>query len=141
MFHGIMLVLFGCLAASSLILAKKPGARALFDKVTPYQAIIGLVFALCGVWGFIQCLVNIQWLRFIPVSWVVLLLASVVEAALGFILGYAIISAHLLAQKKFTAEKGESLLRKIAPFQGKLGLAAIALGGVMIIVYIIYKIT
>ena len=35
MIYGITLILLGCLAIPSLILAKKPDAKALFDTIAP----------------------------------------------------------------------------------------------------------
>ena len=139
MIYGITLIILGCLAVPSLILAKKTDAKALFDKIAPHQGIIGLVFAFWGVWGIIQCILNLGLLISIPVAWVIWLLVSVVEAALGFILGYGLISKHMLSKNEAAAEKGEKLLQKLLPLQGTLGLVAIALGAVQIIVSIIYK--
>ena len=139
MIYGITLIILGCLAVPSLILAKKPDAKALFDKIAPYQGIIGIVFAFWGVWGIIQCILNIGLFSSIPVAWGIWLLVSVVEAALGFILGYGLISKYMLSKNEAAAEKGEKLLQKLLPLQGTLGLAAIALGAVQIIVSIIYK--
>ena len=137
--YGITLILLGCLAVPSLILAKKPDAKALFDKIAPYQGIIGIIFALWGVWGIIQCMLHIGWLSLIPVAWFVWLLVSVVEAALGFILGYGLISRLLLSKNEAAAEKGEKLLQKLLPLQGNLGLAAIVLGIIQIIASVIFK--
>ena len=139
MIYGITLILLGCLAVPSLILAKKPDAKALFDKIAPYQGIIGIVFAFWGVWGIIQCVLNIGLLSSIPVAWVIWLLVSVAEAVLGFILGYGLISKHLLSKNETAAEKGEKLLQKLLPLQGRLGLVAIVLGVVQIAATIIYK--
>ena len=139
MIYGITLILLGCLAVPSLIMTKKPDAKAVFDKIAPYQGIIGIIFALWGVWGIIQCLLNIGWLSLIPVAWLIWLLVSGVEAALGFILGYGLISKHLLSKSEAATEKGEKLLQKLLPLQGKLGIAAIVLGVIQIVVSIIYK--
>ena len=139
MIYGITLILLGCLAVPSLILAKKPDAKALFDKIAPYQGVIGIIFAFWGLWGIVQCVLNIGLLSSIPVAWGVWLLVSVVEAALGFILGYGLISKHMLSKNEAAAEKGEKLLQKLLPLQGTLGLVAIVLGIIQIVVSIIYK--
>ena len=139
MIYGITLILLGCLAIPSLILAKKPDAKVLFDKVAPYQGIIGIIFALWGLWGIIQCLLHMGLLSLIPVAWVLWLLVSVVQAGLGFILGYGLISKHLLSKNENAAEKGEKLLHKLLPLQGKLGLLAIVLGIIQVVASIVYK--
>ena len=43
MLSAIIAILGGILAASSLIIAKKPNAKELIDKLTPYQGWIGLI--------------------------------------------------------------------------------------------------
>ena len=139
MVYGITLILLGCLAIPSLVLAKKPDASVLFDKVAPYQGWLGILFAFWGLWGIVQCLLNIGWLSLIPVAWSIWLLVSVVEAALGFILGYGLISKHLLSKNAAAAEKGEQLLQKLLPLQGKLGLVAMVLGVIQIAASVIYK--
>src|SRR5688572_15989244 len=52
--HTLLLILAGLLALSAFIVAKKPDAKAMVDKLVPYQAVIGV--ALLGV-----AIVN--WLR------------------------------------------------------------------------------
>ncbi len=138
MIYGITLVLLGCLAVPSLILAKKPNAQEAFDKIAPYQGIIGIIFAFWGVWGIIHCLLSLDLLSAYPIAWIILLLVSVVEAALGFILGYGLISKNLLSKNATAAAKGEDLLQKLLPFQGKLGILAIILGIVQIIASFVF---
>lgn len=128
MIYGITLILLGLLAVPSLLLSKKPDAQALLDKITPYQGWIGLVFAFWGVWGIISAILNLGWLTTFPIYWITFLLVSVVEAALGFILGYGLIVKYVLSKNETAAEKGAQLLAKLAPLQGKLGIAAIVLG-------------
>lgn len=139
MIYGITLIFLGLLAIPSLIISKKPEAQALFDKIAPYQGIIGIIFAVLGLWGIISCLLHTAWLSLIPVAWFIWLLASVVEASLGFILGYGLISKHLLSKNEAAKEKGDQLLQKLLPLQGKLGLVAIVLGVIQVIASIMYN--
>lgn len=138
MLYGITLIILGCLAIPSLILSKRPDAKAAFDKIAPYQGVIGIVFAILGVWGIFECLANIELLSLVPIAWIIWLLVSVVEAALGFILGYGLISKHLLSKNATAAEKGAQLLQKLLPLQGKLGIIAIVLGVVQIIATLVF---
>ncbi|MDR2036545.1 MAG: hypothetical protein LBQ60_01335 [Bacteroidales bacterium] len=128
MIYGITLILLGLLAVPSLLLSKRPDAKELFDKVAPYQGWIGLVFAIFGLWGIIDCIINIGLLSKIPVYWLTWLLVAAVEASLGFILGYGMISKYVLSKNPTAAEKGEQLLKKLVPLQGNLGIIAIILG-------------
>ncbi|MCL5244679.1 hypothetical protein M4I21_02585 [Cellulophaga sp. 20_2_10] len=128
MIFGITLILLGILAAPSLLLSKKPNAQELLDKITPYQGWIGLGFCVWGVISIVQAIFRIGWLTTYPIYWITYIAVAVVTAALGFILGYGMINKHLLSKNEEAKAKGEALLAKLRPLQGKLGLAAIILG-------------
>ncbi len=128
MINGITLIILGLLAVPSLLLSKKPNAKELFDKITPYQGWIGVVFAIWGLWGIISCILGIGLLATWPMLWITSLLVSVVEFGLGFILGYGLIQKYVLSKNEKGAEAGEKLLAKLMPLQGTLGIIAIILG-------------
>ncbi len=140
MIYGLTLIILGILAVPSLILSKKPDAKELLDKITPYQGWIGVVFCIWGIWSLISCILNIGWLSLIPIPWILWLLVSIVEAALGFILGYGLITQYALSKNPAAAEKGEQVLAKLAPLQGKLGVLAIVLGIIYIVSSLIWRI-
>ncbi|MEP0213787.1 MAG: hypothetical protein ABJD66_11260 [Cellulophaga sp.] len=128
MIFGITLIILGILAAPSLLLSKKPNAQELLDKITPYQGWIGLGFCVWGVISIVQAILRIGWLTTYPIYWITYIAVAVVTAALGFILGYGMINKLLLSKNEEAKAKGEALLAKLRPLQGKLGLAAIILG-------------
>lgn len=140
MIYGITLIILGLLAVPSLLLSKKPDAKELFEKIVPYQGWIGTVFAFWGIWGIISAILNLGLLGTIPVYWVTWLAVSVVEAALGFILGYGLIAKHALSKNAQAAAKGEELLARLTPLQGKLGIVAIILGVWMIVTTFIWSV-
>ncbi|MBL3658558.1 hypothetical protein [Fulvivirga sediminis] len=132
MIYGITLILLSIIAVPSLILAKKPNAKELLAKVEPYQGWIGLVFCFWGVWGIISAVLNIGWLTTAPIWWITLLAGSVVEAGLGFMLGFALMNKLFLGSNPSAKEKAANLREKIAPKQGKLGVLGIIVGCWMI---------
>jgi hypothetical protein len=138
MIYGIALIVLGILASPSLLLSKKPDAKELLDKITPYQGWIGLCFCIWGVLGVIQALLNLGWLETVPIWWITWLSSSVMESVLGFILGYGMISKYLLGSNEEAKKKGEELLSKLAPIQGKLGLAGVAVGAWVIVANIAF---
>lgn len=138
--YGITLIVLGLLASPSLLLSKKPNAKELLDKLVPYQGWAGVVFAFWGIWGIIDCILHLSMLSegvWSIVIWIFCLLLSVTEACLGFILGYGLIAKYVLSKNPTAAEKGEQLLAKLTPLQGKLGLLGVILGIVYIILYVI----
>ncbi len=138
MIYGILLVVLGILAAPSLLLSKKPNAKELLDKITPYQGWIGLIFCIWGIFGIIQAIFGIGLLSSAPIWWLSWMAANLLEASLGFLLGYGMISQLLLSKNEKAKEKGEQLLAKLTPLQGKLGLIAIILGLWTIIASILF---
>ena len=140
MIYGITLILLSIIAVPSLILSRKPNAAELLAKVAPYQGWIGIVFCIWGIWGIIQAVLHMGWLTQAPIWWITLLAGSVVEAALGFMLGYPIISKSLLSGNANAREKAEQLRAKIAPLQGKIGILGIIVGIWMIAASFIYTV-
>ncbi len=128
MIYGITLAVLGVLATPSLLLSKKPNAKEILNKITPYQGWIGLVFCIWGVWGIIQAILSLGLLGSQPIWWITWIANSTLEASLGFLLGYGMISKLILSKNEAAKEKGELLLQKLSPLQGRLGLIAIILG-------------
>ena len=141
MLSAILLIVLGLLAIPSLVLAKKPDAKELFDKVAPYQGWFGALWAVWGIWQIISCLLNLSWLSlgtYGIILWTVWLLVAVVTACLGFILGYGLIQKYALSKNEKAAAAGEQVLAKLLPLQGTLGIVAIVLGLLAVITNIIW---
>ncbi|HHC80973.1 MAG TPA: hypothetical protein ENK46_13910 [Flavobacteriia bacterium] len=140
MIYGISLILLSIIAVPSLLLSKKPNAKELLEKVAPYQGWIGLVFCIWGVWGIITAFLHMGWLSAAPIWWITLLAGSVVEAGLGFMLGYGLMNELFLSKNEAAKEKAEMIREKIAPKQGKLGILGIIVGVWMIIASFMFAI-
>jgi hypothetical protein len=129
MITGITLIVLSLIAVPSIILAKKPNAQELLDKIAPYQGWIGLVFTFWGVYGVIfSGILGLSWMTSWPIYWITLLAVNLMQAVLGFMLGYGMISKYVFAKNEEAKKKGAQLLAKLAPIQGKLGMAGIAVG-------------
>jgi hypothetical protein len=138
MIYGIILIALGLLAVPSLILAKKPNAREIFDKVAPYQGGIGILAILLGVWDIVHAIQNLGLLGVSALGvfvWILIVAMGLVELALGFIMGYGLISKNLLAKNEAAAAKGQALLARLVPLQGRIGIAAIIIGIIYLILY------
>ena len=133
MIFGITLVLLSIIAVPSLLLSKKPNAKELLEKIEPYQGWIGLVFCVWGGWGIISAVLNLGWLTTLPVWWITLLAGSIVEAGLGFLLGFGQINKIFLGKNEAAKEKAALIREKIAPMQGKLGVLGLIVGAWMIV--------
>lgn len=131
MINGIWLALLGALAVPSLILAKRPNAKELLGKLAPYQGWMGAVSALWGVWGIISSVLNIGWLTTFPIYWATFLADSVLLAGLGLILGIGVLKTFIKSPVAQT--KLDQTLARVAPHQGRLGIAGIGVGVWMVV--------
>ncbi|NHF60903.1 hypothetical protein FK220_016240 [Flavobacteriaceae bacterium TP-CH-4] len=141
MIWGISLVLLSIIAVPSLILAKKPNAKELLEKIEPYQGWIGIVFCFWGVWGVINAIMNLGWLSVAPIYWITFLVGNSVLATLGFMLGAGLMNKLFLSKNEAAKAKAEELRAKIAPKQGKLGILGLVVGTWMIIASFLFTIT
>jgi hypothetical protein len=123
---GVWLAVLGVLGASSLIIARKPDAKELIAKISPYQGWIGAVSALWGAWWVINAVLNIGLMSVAPIAWIIWLATGAVMLLLGFLLGIGILKTFVKDEK--ANAKADQMLTKLAPYQGTLGLIAIGLG-------------
>lgn len=129
MITGITLILLSLIAVPSLILAKRPDAQELLDKIVPYQGWIGFIFTIWGVYGIIfSGILGLSWMATWPIFWITLLAVNVMQVALGFMLGYGMISKYIFSSNEEAKQKGAELLAKLTPIQGKVGLAGVGVG-------------
>lgn len=125
---SIALIICGVLAAATLIVKNNPNSKELIDKLVPYQGIIGVIVCIWGIWIIINSLLNISAFHIIPLLWLTILAIGLLSFALGFLLGFALISKYALAGSAEATAKGELLRAKIATYQIPLGLAGIVVG-------------
>jgi hypothetical protein len=136
LFGGIWLALLGVLGASNLIVARRPDAKELIDKMAPYQGWFGAVSAFWGVWMVISSLLNLSWLGVYPIYWVTFLGDGVLQALLGFILGIGVLKQFI--KDPAAQEKMNQTLTKLAPYSGTLGVIAIGWGVWLVIAGLIF---
>lgn len=127
---GILLILAGVLAASSLIIQKQPNARDMIGKIVPFQGIIGIILLLWGLYALIFGLLPYMglWMQLFPIRAIVALLSTLVAIGLGILLGYGLISHYLLSKNADASRSGEAVRAKLTGIQVPLGIAGIILG-------------
>src|SRR5882762_4085090 len=119
--NALVLIAGGLLAASGLIVAKKPDAKQLIDKLMPYQAIIGVALLVFGVLNLLRLLGGLMTLlTHFPLFGLTVLAMTVTSILLGFMFGMPQIAKWMPGESK-TEQKGMELSKKLAPFQGILG--------------------
>lgn len=128
MLAGLITIAGGILAASSLIIARKPNAKDLIDKLTPYQGWIGLVMFFWGVWDTLGAVRMMSLLSVRPLLWIFWLSTSVIDLIVGFLLGFGLITKYALGKSPQAMARGQQIRAKLAGYQGTFGLLAIAAG-------------
>lgn len=134
MIGGIITILGGILAASAFIIARKPDAAELIDKIAPYEGFIGLAMFGWGVWDSIGVVTSLGMLSTTPLLWAFWACVAVADLSIGFLLGFKLLSKYLLSKNEAALEKGQALRLKLSKFQAPLGLFGVVMG----ILYIVW---
>ena len=124
------LLILGFLGAIQLIAARKPGARALAEKLAPHQGWIGVVGVTLGAIYLVRMLLHgwIDALGVVPVSALTALAGALLLIGLGAIFGLGV-----LKRLGNVGEKLDPLVARIRPFQNTLGVAALGIGTWMLV--------
>jgi D-alanyl-lipoteichoic acid acyltransferase DltB (MBOAT superfamily) len=133
MLSGLITIAGGILAASALIVARKPNAKDLIDKLTPYQGWIGIVMFLWGIYATFTCVRYIGVLSDAPILWTLSLASAVADLVVGFLLGFGLITKYTLDGNPVARARGQQLRERLARYQGAFGLLAIAMGTLYIL--------
>ncbi len=132
---GVVLIILGALALPGLVAKKSPQAKEMLDKLEPYKGWIGLIVFVWGVWGIMSAIVSLGWLVTWPLWWVTRLVGNVLNAGVGFLLGFSMIQKYALAKANDEAkEKAEQLREKLIGIQVPMGFACVIVG-IWVILY------
>lgn len=119
MLSAIIAIIGGLIAASSLLVAKKPNAQELIDKLTPYQGWIGVILLVWSIRGMLGLMSYFS---------IIYLIIIIVEFVVGFLLAYGLLSKYLLEKNETAKAKGQVLRVKLAKFQVPAGVILLLLG-------------
>lgn len=128
MLAGLITIAGGLIAASNLIIARKPNAKDLIDKLTPYQGWIGIVMFFWGIWGMFDQLRFLGILSSHPMLWILGFASASADLVVGFLLGFGLISKYTLGKSAAAQARGQQFRARLAPWQGTFGLLAITMG-------------
>jgi hypothetical protein len=123
--NAVVVILGGILAVSGLIIAKKPDAKAMIEKLTPYQALIGVAMVVLGVVNFLRIFSVLTDIMKVNLLWGAAILAMIgVSVVLGLLFGMPQI-AKWTGNNANAEHKMAQLAQKVAPYQVMLGLVGI----------------
>jgi hypothetical protein len=130
---ALLLIAGGLLGASGLIIAKKPDAKELLNKLVPYQAGIGVGLLGLGLFTLLRWIGELgTFFKFAPLFAVALYGSCFVAMALGFFFGMPLIAKWIPGDSP-AEEKAETMAKKLAPFQTILGIAGIVCGLLLVL--------
>ena len=129
---GILIFLAGVLAASGLILSKRPDAKEMINKITPYQGLIGVALLGYGVYYWVTWHAAFSAsLHFKPLLGSLTMLAFFFDSLLlGLILGAPLIGKWAGGGN---ADKVANMQQKLVPFQTIFGVIGLVDGLLMIL--------
>jgi hypothetical protein len=134
--YGGWLILLGVLGAANLIIARKPDAKEIIVKLAPYQGWIGAVSVLCAIWQIIGTFLNLGLLSALPFMWVTFAATAVLQLVLGLLLGVGVLKTFTKSPEAHA--RMDETIRKVAPYQGTLGLVAIGTGVWMVVANVLF---
>lgn len=133
--HTLLLIVAGLLGVSAFIVAKKPDAKAMIDKLVPYQAFIGvglLAVALIN-WLRIGVFNIFRGFSHAPILSLAILGAVFGGIILGFFFGMPQIAKWLPGESN-AEQKATELSKKIAPYQMIVGVIVLGSGLLLLLV-------
>jgi hypothetical protein len=131
--NSIVVILGGILGISGLIIANKPDAKQIIDKLVQFQALIGVGMIALSVITFVRLLgvlTDLFKLNFMFALGVWCMIGTGV--ALGALFGMPQIVKWIPGDSP-AEQKAMEFSQKVAPFQVLLGLVAIAGGAIVLL--------
>ena len=124
----ILLIACGLLAASNLIIAKRPDAKVVFDKVAPFAGGMGIALLVIGILYLIKYILPYLTTLLGSLNGWLALATVAVAILLGFLLGFGLLSKLIGGKSPAAIEKADRLRVRLAGVQIPLGIAGVALG-------------
>jgi hypothetical protein len=128
MLSGLITICGGLLAASAFIIARKPNASQLIEKITPYQGWIGLLMFGWGVRELVYLVPNLGNFSAAPLFMTFWLLVAVADLAVGFLLGFGLITKYALSRSPAAEARGKYLRSRLISYQVPMGVLAMVMG-------------
>lgn len=118
------LTVAGILAISSLILAKKPEAKQLIDKLVPYQGFVGVGLLAWGVINLIRFLSHFSLMMYWKTFGIIVLAAILSEVLLGFLFGMPLIAKWIPGESPAEV-KALEMQKKVGGFSVLIGIVGL----------------
>jgi len=132
---GLLLIVAGILAVSGLIISKKPEAKAMIDKIVPFQGFIGVALLALGVIFLLGWLGKMDIISKIGDEWTLFpfafYLGTAAAIALGFLFGMPLIAKWIPGETP-AEQKAMEMQKKLAGFSTIVGILGLIFGLLML---------
>jgi hypothetical protein len=120
--NALLLILGGILATASVIVAKKPEARPMIEKLVPFQVLIGIALLVLGVVNLLRWLGHglLGAISHTPIFGMTFLALSVMSILLGILFGMPQILKALQGNAQ-AEQRAIQVMTQIAPYQVMIG--------------------
>jgi hypothetical protein len=128
---SLAVVFAALIALSGLIIAKKPEAKHLFEKVAPFQGFIGVGLLAWGIWQLIDTVGD--WgdalkapgvLKVFAITIITLVISAIIN---GFCLGFGLIATWIPGEGA-AEKKGLEIQRKLLTYSMPIGIIGLIAG-------------
>jgi hypothetical protein len=132
---ALLLIVAGVLAISGLIISKKPEAKAMIDKIVPFQGFIGVGLLALGVIFLIGWIGKMDRIDIIGKEWTffpfAIYLGTASAIVLGFLFGMPLIAKWIPGETP-AEQKAMEMQKKVAGVSTIIGVVGIVFGLLML---------
>ena len=123
---AIWKIVLGVFGVANLIIIRRPNTKGFIAKLEPCQGWIGAISVLWGAGITIAAILDVEMIRDSVPIWIEFLAGGLLTLSLGLILGIRLVESFI--PRSQAVSNIDTAVRKLAPFQGILGLIVTGLG-------------
>jgi hypothetical protein len=133
MLRGLFLIILGALGASAFVVARKPGARQILERMAPVEAGLGVVGAVMGLLGLLDVLLHLSTRTKNLIPFVLETVGHLSLFGTGFILGFPVIVGYVMRNSPSWVQRAHTLRARLEVKRQTMGLICMVLGVVTIL--------
>jgi hypothetical protein len=138
MITSIIIIIAWLIACYGLIVAQMPSIQDEFDKIIPFQGVLGIILLFLWLWDLLFLKTLITLFQNSRILWLIQLAWTLSKFILGFVFTYGLLVKYVFTAKTDTKEKITNAYKTLAYVQIPFGIIAILVGLVGVVFNIIY---
>jgi hypothetical protein len=130
MLGAIITICGGVLAASVVVLTRRPDADELMDDLTPYLGWTGIAMFFWAVWELIGAVRYAAAFGAQSLETMLWLASGAACLGVGFFLAFGLLTTYALANSQLAIARRRLIRERVVVLQVPVGFAAMAMGGI-----------